>query len=109
MPSNRITLAYQSREGRETIALAWPAPDAPCMALFASEPGLIEMTEAGLIEMRSRDGKILDPLTATAADWIRMLELRYGGIEAVDGEIATRETSDPQDDAERQHPEAPAP
>lgn len=107
--SERITLAYQSPDGRETITLAWRAPGSPCIAMQASEPALVEMVEAGLIEMRSRDGKIVDPLRATSADWMRLLELRYGQVEPLDGEMTLPETTDPQDDAERQTPSEAAP
>lgn len=62
-----------------------------------TDPVFEAQAKAGMLTMRSRDGKMVKPSDAGIDEWVNLLELDYGPITILEGTLPTRETTDPQD------------
>lgn len=97
---NSVTLEFQGTDRRETVTLMGFDGGGPYFIYACTDPVFEATTKAGLVSMRSRDGKLVENGTATLTDWVNLLELEYAPVVVLDGEIPTRETVDPQDEVE---------
>lgn len=86
---------------RETITFMG-MDDGGFWGIYSTDDPLFHsMIQNGLITLRNRDGKIIQYGDMTLHDWMGLLELNYGPVVILEGEVPELELTDPQDEIEK--------
>lgn len=97
-----VTVEFQGAIGERQTLTVMGMDDGGFWGLYSTDDPLFEgMFHNGLITLRNRDGKIIQPGDMTLHDWMNLLQLDYGPVVVLDGEVPELELTDPQDEVER--------